>query len=114
MLKAAASLAFALVAMAVLSSARAGADEGTDFFEKKIRPLFTEICFECHHPDNKIKGELRLDSREGWMAGGELGPVIVPGKPEESLLIKAVRYGDPKLQMPPKRKLSDAQVADHR
>jgi mono/diheme cytochrome c family protein len=85
---------------------------GIEFFEKKIRPLLAAQCFDCHHPENKIKGGLRLDSREGWMAGGELGPVIVPGRPEESLLIKAVRYGEPKLQMPPKRRLSDAQIAD--
>jgi hypothetical protein len=85
---------------------------GIEFFEKKIRPLLAAKCFDCHHPDNKIKGGLRLDSREGWMAGGELGAVIVPGKPEESLLIQAVRYGNPKLQMPPKRKLSDAEIAD--
>ncbi len=91
---------------------RAADADGTEFFEKKIRPLLAEHCLDCHSPEHKIKGELRLDSRDGWMAGGELGAVIVPGKPEESLLIKAVRYLDTKLQMPPKVKLSDAQVAD--
>ncbi|HEY6167056.1 MAG TPA: DUF1549 domain-containing protein [Verrucomicrobiae bacterium] len=112
MSRAAANVALAILATAGLSLRCVAADDGIEFFEKKIRPLLAEYCFDCHHPDNKIKGELRLDSREGWMAGGELGPVIVPGKPEESLLIKAVRYTDAKLQMPPKRKLSDAQVAE--
>jgi Protein of unknown function (DUF1549)/Protein of unknown function (DUF1553)/Planctomycete cytochrome C len=105
-----APLLVALIISLTFSSVQA--DEGVEFFEKKIRPLLTAKCFDCHHPDNKIKGGLRLDSREGWMAGGELGAVITPGKPEESLLIQAVRYGNPKLQMPPKRKLSDAEIAD--
>src|SRR5262249_48383219 len=56
---------------------------------------------------------LELDWKGGWEKGGQSGPAIVPGDPERSLLIKAVRYTDPDLQMPPKRdKLSSAQVAD--
>lgn len=84
------------------------------FFETKIRPLLTDNCYKCHSRDaDKIKGGLMLDTREAWMHGGNSGPVIVPGKPDDSLLISAVRYQDEDLQMPPKgEKLSDAQIAD--
>jgi hypothetical protein len=76
---------------------------GEAFFESKIRPLLVERCLECHGVE-KHKSGLRLDSRAGWQAGGERGSPAVPGKPEESLLIKAVRYADKELQMPPKKK----------
>ncbi len=87
---------------------------GADFFEQKIRPLLVEHCYECHSTDSKkLKGGLRLDSRDGWLKGGDTGVVIVPGDAEKSLLIKAVRYTDKDLQMPPKdKKLSAAQIAD--
>src|SRR6266849_9718187 len=59
-----------------------------DFFEKQIRPLLTGRCYECHSVDaKKIKGGLRLDSRAGLVKGGESGPVIVPGQPDNSALI---------------------------
>ena len=86
------------------------ADEGTDFFEKKVRPLLVEHCLECHGPD-KHKGGLRWDSREGWQTGGESGPPIVPGKPEMSLMIKAVSYKDRDLRMPPDRRLAPEEIA---
>ena len=85
-----------------------------DFFEKKIRPLFAERCYKCHSAQSeKLKGGFRLDSREGILKGGESGkPAVVPNAPEKSLLIEAIGYGNPDLQMPPKGKLSDAQIAD--
>src|SRR3954464_9779760 len=85
-----------------------------DFFENKIRPILTKECYKCHSQQSeKVKGGLLLDTREGLLKGGESGLAIVPGDPEKSLLIKAIRYTDPDLQMPPKgKKLSDAQVAD--
>ena len=84
------------------------------FFEAKIRPLLIDRCYKCHSRDaDKVKGGLMLDTREAWMNGGDSGAVIVPGKPDESLLIKAIRYEDEDLQMPPKGdKLSDQQIAD--
>jgi hypothetical protein len=88
-----------------------GAVTDTEFFEKKIRPLLAERCLECHSPEHKVKGGLRLDSREGWQTGGDSGPAIVPGKPDESLIIKAVGYHDKDLKMPPKKKLSPEEVA---
>src|SRR3989441_887846 len=85
-----------------------------DFFENKIRPIFAETCYKCHSPARgKIKGQLELDWKGGWEKGGENGPAIVPGDSDKSLLIKAVRYSDPDLQMPPKgEKLSQAQIND--
>ncbi len=85
-----------------------------EFFEKKIRPLLAEHCYECHSSTSKkVKGDLLLDTREGTLKGGENGVVIVPGDPDKSRLIKAVRYTDPDLQMPPKnKKLADSQIAD--
>ncbi len=85
--------------------------EQVRFFESSIRPLFVEHCIKCHGPD-KQRVDLRLDSRESILKGGESGPAIVPGYPERSLLIKAIGHGDPKLKMPPKTKLSDRQIAD--
>src|SRR5258707_5021896 len=83
------------------------------FFETRVRPLLAEKCYKCHSLQaDKVKARLLLDSRDGVLKGGETGPAIVPGDPEKSLLIKAVRYTDPDLQMPPKSKLTDEQIAD--
>ncbi|MDB6072499.1 MAG: Protein of unknown function (DUF1553)/Protein of unknown function (DUF1549)/Planctomycete, partial [Verrucomicrobiaceae bacterium] len=94
----------------LLGAGAARGDEGTDFFEKKVRPLLVEHCLECHGPE-KHKGGLRWDSREGWQTGGDSGSPIVPGKPEASLMIKAVSYADRDLKMPPDQKLEPADVA---
>ncbi len=87
--------------------------EPAGFFAQKIQPILAEHCFKCHsHTADKIKGGLVLDSLAGALKGGDTGPALVPGHPEKSLLIKAVGYGDPDLQMPPKgKKLSDEQIA---
>ncbi len=84
------------------------------FFENKIRPVLANRCYQCHSRDaDKLKGGLMLDTQEGVAHGGNSGAVIVPGKPDDSLLIQAIRYNDPDLQMPPKGdKLTDQQVAD--
>lgn len=87
-----------------------------EFFETKIRPILVERCYKCHsHDADKVKGGLMLDTREGLLAGGDSGDAVVPGKPDDSLIIQAIRYTDPDLQMPPKGKadrLSDQEVAD--
>ncbi len=95
-----------------LPARAADAPDGLEFFEKKIRPLLAEHCYECHATGQKTKGGLNLDSREGWMKGGDSGPALVPGELDASLLIKAVRYKDKEFRMPPKRKLTDSQIAD--
>ncbi|MDB6017911.1 MAG: Protein of unknown function (DUF1553)/Protein of unknown function (DUF1549)/Planctomycete, partial [Pedosphaera sp.] len=86
----------------------------TEFFENKIRPILANNCYKCHsHESPKLKGGLSVEFRETILAGGGTGPAIVPGDPEKSLLIKAVQYTDPDLQMPPKdKKLLDTQIAD--
>ncbi len=97
----------------LFSEAVFAADEptGIEFFEKKIRPVLVRNCYECHAADAKsIKGGLLLDSREGWRKGGETGPAIVLEKPNDSLLIQALKYEG--LEMPPKGKLSDEIIAD--
>jgi cytochrome c553 len=80
-----------------------------EFFEKSVRPVLAASCFECHGPD-KQKGGLRLDSRAAILTGGDSGPAVVPGKPEESLLISAIGYHDSP-RMPPKGKLKGDAVA---
>jgi cytochrome c553 len=80
-----------------------------DFFEKAVRPILADQCVRCHGPD-KQKGKLRLDSRAALMAGGASGPAVVPGKPADSLLIKAIHYHDSP-RMPPKGKLDAEQIA---
>ncbi len=85
---------------------------GIEFFEKKVRPVLIDRCFSCHSAGaKKVKGGLLLDTREATLKGGETGPAIVPGHPEKSLLVKAVRYANENLQMPPKEKLSDEEIA---
>ena len=86
--------------------------EGIEFFEKRVRPILVDHCYKCHSAGRKIKGELRLDSRQAVLKGGKTRPAIVPGDPEKSLLIEAVRYKNPDLQMPPKEQLTAGQVAD--
>jgi hypothetical protein len=84
--------------------------ENEVFFETKIRPLLEERCLECHG-EKKQKGALRLDSQDGWQKGGENGAALVPGDPESSRIIRAVRRKDEDLAMPPKHPLSAADVA---
>ena len=87
-----------------------------DFFEKKIRSVLVEKCYECHSEqakaEGKLKGGLLLDSRQATQAGGDSGPSVVPRKLNESLIIEAIRYGEDSYQMPPDGKLSDAVIAD--
>ena len=105
-------LAWQGVAVAMTFGAANAADgTGTDFFERKIRPLLAEYCLSCHGPE-KQKGGLRLDSPAGIRGGGESGVIFQAGNPDESRLIRAVRYLDPDFQMPPKQRLSERQVAD--
>ncbi len=90
--------------------------EQAEFFELKIQPVLADTCYRCHSADaGKSKGGLMLDSRDAMLKGGDTGPAVAPGDPEKSLLIKAITYVDPDLQMPPSSaggKLSDAQIAD--
>src|SRR3954470_2444791 len=100
----------AVFLLSLLLGASLRAEDETAFFESKIRPLLTDRCLECHG-EKKQKGGLRLDSKSGGEKGGESGTALVPGKAEESLLIKAISYVDKDLQMPPKKQLAQEEVA---
>jgi hypothetical protein len=92
------------------------AEVGVEFFEKNIRPVLVEHCYPCHSAESKeLKGELRLDVKAGGQLGGKSGePAVVPGKPDESPLIRAVRHDVGASAMPPnKPRLSDRIVVDH-
>src|SRR5262245_54587819 len=102
----------ALLALAAPpATGTASAQDGVEFFEKKIRPVLVEHC-DSWHSAKKHKGELALDSKAGIDKGGESGPVLVRRKPGDSLLLKAVRYTDRELKMPPKGKLPAEVIAD--
>ena len=90
-------------------------DQATAFFESRIRPVLVEHCYKCHSGRTKSpKGGLRLDSREAVLRGGGNGPAIVPGKPDDSLLIKALSHEGEVAEMPPDEKLPDRVLADFR
>jgi cytochrome c553 len=102
-----------LVAYFVAQPASAGA-EGIAFFEKKVRPLLVARCYRCHSDKakgKKLRGGLALDKPEGWLRGGSRGPAVVPGMPDGSLLIRAIRYEDDDLQMPPRVRLPASEIA---
>ncbi|HSH94115.1 MAG TPA: DUF1549 domain-containing protein [Roseimicrobium sp.] len=87
--------------------------EQAEFFTTKIEPILKESCYQCHsHSSDKIKGGLAADTLAGLISGGDTGPAIIPGNPDESLLIKAISYKNDDLQMPPKgKKLAPEQIA---
>jgi len=99
----------ALSAEGVTAKPQAFDAEAIRFFESKVRPVLVERCASCHDA-KKHKGELRLDSRDAILTGGESGPALVPGDPAKSLLIKAISHADEDLQMPPKKKLGDDEI----
>jgi len=104
------------VILTALLSANAGAAprparEGLEFFEKKIRPVLLRHCYECHSGDAaKAKSHFKIDTRDGLRKGGDSGAAIMPGHPDESLLVEAIRYEG--LEMPPKEQLPEDVVAD--
>ncbi|MBD3674783.1 MAG: DUF1553 domain-containing protein [Planctomycetaceae bacterium] len=86
-------------------------DDGLEFFEKKIRPVLVKHCYECHSGESKaLKGSLLVDSAPGLMKGGDSGPSLVKGKPEQSLLLEAMKYES--FEMPPAGKLPNEIIAD--
>lgn len=84
----------------------------TDFFERRIRPVLVEHCYECHSEQaGEQQGGLLLDRQSGWLEGGDTNKAIIPGEPEASLFVAAIRYDDDSLQMPPDGRLEDDQIA---
>lgn len=82
-----------------------------NFFSSKIEPILRTHCYECHSHDETMEGGLALDSRSGWEQGGDSGVAVVAGKPDESLLIKKIRWIDDDHRMPPEEKLAAADIA---
>lgn len=84
-----------------------------EFFERRVRPVLAEHCYECHSGDaDRLRAELRVDGRGWLLKGGESGPAIEPGEVTASLLLQAVRQDEPDLAMPPRSRLSDQQIRD--
>ena len=98
----------------VLSLCASAADMTPDqraFFESRIRPVLVKQCYECHSQDaKKLGGRLLLDAPSEMIAGGESGPAMIPGKPDDSLIVQALRYDG--LEMPPKKRLPEQVVND--
>lgn len=100
------ALGFTIIAHAQTADA-----QSLEIFENRIRPVLADHCYACHSASGKQKGGLHLDSKAAMLKGGESGPVLVPGKPGDSLILKALRHeGD--LKMPPQKKLPENVVAD--
>jgi hypothetical protein len=100
----------ALCTASVFASQQQVAPQQLEFFEQRVRPLLVEHCYECH-AGKKRNGGLSLETRAGWQMGGDRGPAIVPGRPDESLLIQAVGYQDDDLQMPPDGRLPQGEIS---
>jgi mono/diheme cytochrome c family protein len=110
------------VAIAILAAGLVGSaahaqtpppdDAKLEFFEKKVRPVLAANCFNCHSANTKAMSELRVDDRNGLLVGGKRGPAIVPGQPEKSRLLQAVKHVLPKASMPPEKTLADEEIAD--
>src|SRR3954470_18055563 len=97
-----------VIAFGLASASPAAEPSGAEFFERQGGPILAERCQTCHGPE-KAKGGLRLTGRDTILRGGATGPAAVPGKPDESLLVRAIgQAGD--LKMPPKGKLTDREI----
>jgi mono/diheme cytochrome c family protein len=100
-----------VVFASIAAPAGSGAPADEEFFETRIRPVLAKSCFACH--TNSELGGLRVDSRDNLLKGGKSGPAVVPGKPEASLIIKAVSQLDERLRMPlAGKKLSQEEISD--
>ena len=103
-------LIFALPTVAFADRIPPSQREVAEHFERHVRPILAEHCYSCHSTrSKKLKADLLVDHSSGLLRGGDSGPAIVPGKPDESLLIEAVRYEG--YEMPPRGKLSDEAIS---
>ncbi len=104
-----ASLCIATAAPAADVANTAPLSSSDRFFFERVRPLLASRCWSCHGPD-KAEGGLRLDSREAAIKGGDTGPALVPGEPDQSLMLMAIKRTHKVLEMPPKEKLSTSDI----
>ncbi len=100
----------------LVSIPRAGDDPSeVEFYESKIRPVLEKECYACHSAKAKeLKAGLRLDTRRGLIDGGDSGPAVLPGKPDDSLLIRVIEHASEIAMMPPDKRLPDEVIADFR
>jgi cytochrome c553 len=87
-------------------------DEKLEFFERKVRPIFVEHCYNCHSQDHKEAGGLRVDDHRALLEGGNTGPAVVPSKSDQSVLIQRITHADDKKSMPPDARLTESQIND--
>ena len=100
-----------VLAMPMVLSAQELSDAAkVEFFDQKVYAILKDNCFKCHGEEKKLKGQFRLTSREGLLAGGEIGPAINLKEPQKSLLLDMLSYRDGDHEMPPKAKLPQAQI----
>ena len=105
-----AAVAFALLLVTGTPGAD-GAGDPTATFRDQVEPILARRCLACHsHAAGQMEGNLALDWKSGWATGGDRGPAILPGSPDESLLIRAVRHVDADLKMPDD-KLPEEEIA---
>ena len=104
------ALTIALLFLTGTNAADRKADEDRAFFESKVRPVLAKHCLLCHG-GAKVRNNLKVTSRQSLLEGGDHGPALVPGDPDRSLLIRAIRYTG-SFHMPPKGKLDDPSIAD--
>ena len=107
------AIRFTLAAtFSLIVGAPAFAAEADAIFEKSVRPLLESKCYDCHSArSDEVKGNLRLDSLEGLLKGGDNGPAVVAGDVENSFLLRAIRYQEADYQMPPSGRIPDGDVA---
>ena len=105
-----------VVALSLLGAPEEPGQGLIDFFEKKVRPVLVERCYRCHSAEaartGTLMGKLQLDTRAGVQRGGARGGVVVPGRPDQSMLIEVLKYANDNLRMPPGGKLPDEVIAD--
>ena len=105
-----------VIALSLLGAPEEAGQDHINFFEEKIRPVLAERCYQCHSAEaarrGMLMGKLQLDTRKGVQRGGSRGSVVVAGRPDQSMLIEALEYTNPNLQMPPGGKLPDEVTAD--
>lgn len=102
-------LGISCLPLTLLAQAPAPTQEQKDFFENRVRPVLAQNCFACH--TNSQMGGLRLDSLDGLLKGGKSGPAVVPGSPEKSMMVTAIRQTT-EIKMPKNGHLTEAQIAD--
>ena len=100
------------VLLALGPALSSGAEDAEKLFKESVRPLFARKCFDCHSAmAEELKGNLKLESVEEILKGGDQGPAVIAGDVKNSLLLRAIRYQEDDYQMPPSGRLSDEDIA---